>query len=394
MDKLLTQANSIYDEIVEIRRDIHSHPELGHQETRTSALIRAKLAEYGADEILSPTPTSVVAVIRGRKGDGRTVGLRADIDALPVTEATGLPFASENEGVMHACGHDLHASMMLGNAKILCERRDDFAGTVKIIFEHSEEIQPGGAREILETGVLDDVDAFFGMHVSPTENDRTGHVLLRKGSVTTSADEVYINVHGKGGHGSQPHKAVDAILAACQVNVLLNQIQARNVDPLRTCIMSMNTIEGGIARNVMPGECSMGGSVRAYDPETRAVAHQKIHDICRGVEQISGATIEERIDLGYDACINDDDLVDALIAAYEEGGIPYEMMAEPMGFSEDYSFFSTRTGKPSVLIFLAAGHINEISTLHSATCTFREEAIPYGMAAMTGAALTFLSGSN
>ena len=155
MDRVLNEAIGIFDEVVEIRRDIHRHPEQGNQEFRTSSLVKEKLVEFGVDELLTPTETGVVGVIKGRKGAGKVIGLRCDMDALPVTEATGLPFASEVEGVMHACGHDMHTAMMLGNAKILCKLRDSFAGTIKLIFEPSEEIQPGGAREIIKSGAVD-----------------------------------------------------------------------------------------------------------------------------------------------------------------------------------------------------------------------------------------------
>ena len=393
MDTILAAATEMLDEIVEIRRDIHRHPELGNQEFRTSALVQEKLKEIGVDEIILPGSTAVVAVIKGRKGEGKTVALRCDMDALPVTEESGVPFASENEGKMHACGHDLHTSMMIGNARLLCDMRDDFAGTVKLIFEPSEEIQPGGARPIIESGAVDDVDAFFGMHVTPSDGD-VGQVLLRKGSVTTSADVVVVDVHGMAGHGSQPHKALDAILAACQINVLFQQVQSRNVDPLDTVIFTMNTIKGGVKDNVIPAECSMMGSLRCYTPETREIATQKIYDICKGVETISGCKVDAEVRLGYDACINNDDLVDLLYDTYvsDLGEDSCAFMNEPMGFSEDYSFFSTVTGKPSVLMFLKAGHIDgcPVSTLHSSDITFDETAIPHGMAAMTHAALAFL----
>lgn len=273
---ILKKADAVFDEVVEIRRAIHKYPEQGNQEYETSALIKERLRSYGVDEILTPTSTGVIAVIKGNKTSGKekVVGLRCDIDALPITENTGLPFSSEINGVMHACGHDLHTAMMLGNAKILCNNREMFSGTVKLIFEPSEEIQPGGAKDIIRSGLVDDVSAFFALHVLPTEND-VGKVLLRKGAIATSADEVYITVHGVSGHGSQPHKANDAILAACQLNVLLGQIQSRNINPLDTCIFTLNTIEGGVKSNVIADTCRLSGAVRAYSKEARETAITK-----------------------------------------------------------------------------------------------------------------------
>lgn len=393
MDNILARAEAIFEDIVQIRREIHHHPELGTEEIRTSALVKDTLSKYGVDEILSPPETSVIGVIKGRKGAGKCIGIRCDMDALPVLEDTGLSFSSENHGVMHACGHDLHTAMMLGNAKILCDMRDEFSGTIKLIFEASEERQPGGARAIIDSGTVDDVDAFLAMHVLPTEGD-LGKIGLKKGSATTSADEVYITVHGKSGHGSQPQEAKDAILAASQINILLQQIQARNIDPLDTCIFSINSFHGGVATNIIAGECKMSGAMRAYTEKTRAIATEKIYDICSGVEKVSGCTIDADVIKGYDACINDETIVDLLVSAFEDtlGPESYYIMQEPMGFSEDYSFFATTTGKPSVLMFLNAGHAlgMEVSTLHSPDCTFDEAAMKNGMAAMTHSALALL----
>ena len=390
MNKTFEIANSIFDEIIAIRREIHKNPEQGFKEFKTSELVQAKLKEYGVDEIICPVGTAVIGVIKGTKGSGKTVALRCDMDALPVLENTGLPFSSQVEGVMHACGHDLHVAMMLGNAKVLCSMKDEFAGTVKLIFQPSEEVQPGGSRPILETGVLDDVDAFFGMHVSPTE-DEVGKILLKRGPVTTSADEFEIEIIGMGGHGSAPHKAKDAILAGCQLNVLFQQVQARNIDPLDTCIFTTNVMQGGTKSNIIADNCKMYGSVRCYTPEARAVAREKIADICRGVEKLSGCTSKDVVMDGYDACINDDGLIDTFIEAY--GAENVVMMKTPMGFSEDYSFYATKTGKPSVLMFLSAGHEDgmPVATLHSANCTFNEASVPYGISAMSTAALSFLA---
>ncbi len=393
MSVLLEQAEAMADEIVAIRRDLHQHPELGQDLPRTSRLVMDKLKEYGVDEVLNPVSTAVIGIIHGMKGPGKCVGIRCDMDALPVQEKTGLSFSSENEGVMHACGHDLHTSMMLGNAKLLCQHRDAFAGTVKLIFEPSEEVQPGGARMIIASGAVDDVDVFIGMHVKPSEGD-VGKVSLYKGPITTSADEVYITVHGKGGHGSEPDKAADAILAGCQINVLLQQIQARNINPQDTVILTMNQIQGGTAVNIIAETCTLIGGFRTYTPEARETGIRKIHDICRGVEKISDCKIDAQVTIGYDACFNDEATVDVLKDAYDTalGEDSYVMLKEPMKFSEDFSFFSTQTGKPAVLLFLNAGSApgHEAGVLHSDTCTFDEKAIPHGMAAMCAGALSLL----
>lgn len=194
------RAEEYFPEMVEIRRDIHRHPEIGRNEVRTSALIRKKLEEYGVDAIERPVPTAVVALIHGARGPGRCVALRCDIDALPVQEETGLPYTSENPGIMHACGHDMHASMMLGAAKILCGMRERFAGCVKLIFQHSEDTLPGGAKELVEKGVLENphVDAIYGMHVLPDAH-RAGQVGFHIGPITTSVDLFDFTVSGRGG---------------------------------------------------------------------------------------------------------------------------------------------------------------------------------------------------
>lgn len=387
--ELFNKTNEILEDIVKIRRNLHKNPELGYEVIQTSALVKSELSIYGVDEILCPGKNAVIGVIKGKKGAGKCIGLRCDMDALPVVENTGLSFCSVNRGIMHACGHDLHTAMMLGIAKILCDMRDQFSGAVKVIFEPGEETQPGGALGIIESGRIDDVDAFLATHVIPTESD-VGLIGLKKGSVTTSADEVRITIHVKSGHGSQPQNANDAILAASQVNILLQQIQARNISPLDTCILSMNTIQGGAAVNIIADECTMAGALRAYTQEARTTATEKIYDICKGVQMLSGCSIDADVKLGYDACCNDEALVDLIMDTLDENN--YYLLKEPMAFSEDYSFFGTKTGKPAVLMFLNAGHAPgmKASVLHSPDCTFNEDAMQYGMAAMIKIALAFL----
>ena len=393
MTDLMARAKAISDEVVKIRRDIHAHPELGGREFRTSELIRNKLSELGVDEIQSPTDTSVVGIIRGRKGEGRCVALRTDIDALPVQEETGLPFASVEPGVMHACGHDIHCAMMLGNAKLLCGLRDEFAGTVKLIFQHSEDTFPGGAKELVGLGVVKDVDAVLGMHVFPTDNEKCGIVGFKPGPFTTSADEYSFDIVGTGGHGSAPHKAPDPILAAAEMIMMFQQVQARAVAPLDAAIFMMNKIEGGKAPNIIADHVYMIGNARAYTREARKAIHDYVYKIAEGVGTISGCRIDVHETLGYDACSNDPALSEEVASILRDtlGSDRVEIFREPMGFSEDFSFYSTMTGIPAVFMILQAGNDGTVESLHNARCTFNEEAIPYGMTAMTGCALGLLN---
>ncbi len=389
---LLDAASSIAEELIEIRRDIHRHPELGFEETRTSGLIRDKLTEYGVDSIESPAPTAVVAYIHGKKGPGRTVALRADIDALPVIEDTGLEFASENPGVMHACGHDMHVTMLLGVAKLLCGKREEFCGSVKLIFQHSEDTLPGGAKELVEKGVMEDVDAIFGMHVFPTDG-RPGEVAFHAGPLTTSVDLFEFHIIGKGGHGSAPHTTHDPVLTGCQLVTLLQQIPARYVDPLETVIFPVSTFHSGEAVNVIPAEAKLAGVARSYLDHVREDVTAQVFDIVKGVETLSKCKIDVKHYEGYPACYNDERLTAMLQKSVAEnlGEDRVVVLDKPMSFSEDFSYYTKLTGVPGCYMLLYAGHEgDELVSLHNPKCAMKEEAIPYGVAAMTGAALTYL----
>lgn len=393
MDKIKEKAEAFFPEIVEIRRDIHRHPEIGRKEQRTSALIRRKLEEYGVDKIENPVPTAVVALVCGKKGPGRCVALRCDIDALPVQEETGLPFASETPGMMHACGHDMHASMMLGVAKILCELRDQFAGCVKLIFQHSEDTLPGGAKELVEKGVLENphVDAIFGLHVLPDE-ERVGQVGLYAGPMTTSVDLFNFTVSGKGGHGSQPQNTTDPVLAAAQMIVNMQQIVARRVDPMEMAVFSLGSIHGGDAPNVIPAEVKFGGVTRAYSDQVRAVIKDQVGAIAEGMEAISGNRITVEYAEGYPSAFNDKELIDLAADAIraELGEEAAVFLPGPMTFSEDFSFYGKLGGIPSAFLMLYAGHEGELAPLHNSKCMMKEEAMPAGMRAMAAIALAFL----
>jgi amidohydrolase/hippurate hydrolase len=305
-----------------------------------------------------------------------------------------LEFASEVPNMMHACGHDMHTSMLLGVAKLLCSMRDEFAGTVKLIFQHSEDTMPGGARELVEKGVMENphVDAVFALHVKPDE--AMGKVGLRKGPMTSAVDIYEVTVDGVGGHGSEPQKTKDPILAAAQMIVAMQQIVARRVDPMDTAVMSVGTISAGEAVNVIPSRCKFSGVSRTYDKATREIVRNQMFDIAKGIESISGCKVNIDHCEGYPTTVNDGALVDmareALTAELgEERVIELE---RPMGFSEDFSYYGA-AGIPTMFFILFAGHGgDEIYSLHNPKCSFDEKTIPYGIRAMTSIAVEFLNG--
>ena len=396
MDNIFERAKAIQDEVIAIRRDIHAHPEIGHQEYRTSKLILDALTKAGVDTIEQLTPTSFTATITGTAtgiGDGmKCVALRTDIDALPVQENTNLEFSSCVPNMMHACGHDMHCAMMIGNARILASMKDQFSGTVKLIFQHSEDTFPGGSRELVAAGVMKDVDAILGLHVISTENDRCGTIGLKEGPVTTSADEYAFEIVGTGGHGSMPHKAPDPILAAAEMIIMLQQIQARAVPPLDASILMMNKISGGTAPNIISEKVNMIGNARAYKPEVRKIMEEQVYRIAKGVEEVSGCKVNVNATFGYDPCFNDPKLFSVVRDTVAEalGSEKVAVYDEPMAFSEDFSFFSTLTGVPAFFMLLEAGNMSSVFGLHNAQVTFNEDAIPYGMTAMVSSALKLL----
>ena len=391
--ELLQAVEEMMPEIIEIRRDIHKHPEIGRKEFRTTALIKEKLKEYGVDEIKSLMPTGAVALIKGETAADVCIALRTDIDALPVQEETGLPYSSKVPGMMHACGHDMHASMMLGVAKYLCANRDKFAGTIKLIFQPSEDTLPGGATELVEKGVMENphVDAIFGMHLIPDENE-VGTVEFCEGPLTTSVDLFDVTVIGKGGHGSTPHLTKDPILAACQMVTLLQQIPARYIDPLETVIFPVCSFHSGEAPNVIPGEAKFGGIARSYLPSVRKQVAEQVFQIAKGVEALSGTKIDINHYEGYPACYNDPALTREAMEAVSEalGEEHAEEISKPYSFSEDFSYYTEMTGTPGLFMMVKAGHIGEMVALHNAKCAMSEEAMPLGMAAMITVALNYL----
>lgn len=396
MSEILNYVNSIYDELVAIRRDIHAHPETGMKEFRTTELIRRELKEMGMDEIQEPLPTGTVGLLHGKKGPGKCVALRADIDALPVVEETGLPFSSVNEGVMHACGHDLHATMLLGIAKTLCHMRDQFAGTVKFIFQPSEDLLPGGSRAMVEAGVMENphVDAIFGMHVGPSENDTIGTMNLYKGYYTTAVDLYEMTINGKGGHGSAPHTADDAIVCAGYLITALQQIVSRRVDPMDMAVFSIGMMDGGEAVNIITGKAHISGVARYYSDTARQTVMDNVKRICEGVGIAFGCKVDLRIGEGYAATFNDSDLIDLIDRSVtaELGAEKVRHLSQAFTGSEDFSFYSRLTGTPGAFLFIDAGHGESCVSLHNGKIVFDENVMKSGVAGMARVAMEYLKG--
>ena len=388
------RAHEISDEMLSWRRDFHTHPELSNNEFRTTEKIVELLKSFGCDSVERPLPTGAVAIIKGAK-PGKCVAIRADIDALPVKEETGLPFASQNDGVMHACGHDTHISMLLATAKVLCGMRDQLPGTVKLIFQPGEEKAPmGGARPMVEAGVMENphVDAIMATHISPG-GPKVGAVSMYNGIATTAFDLYNVKVTGQNAHGSQPQNGHDAILALAQFIVNAQQIVARRVNPLKTAIVSIGVIKGGEAVNIIPRTASLEMVCRTYGEETRKVIYDEVMRLARGTAELSACKFNVEHIEGYGSVVNDPKLLKIGAEAVAEAlGPDYvDNLEEPLSFSEDFSYYGNATGTPSLFLLLNAGYLGDAPhSLHDARCTFQEEALECGVTAMVATALKIL----
>ena len=386
----------LYPEMKAIREDLHRHPEISYKEERTCAFIMEKLQEYGCDEIKRVFDTGVVALIKGELGEGRCLALRADIDALPVTEETGVDFASENPGVMHACGHDIHTAGLLFAARLLCMNKDKFKGTVKLIFQPAEEAcnpsdTRGGAKPMVWNGCMEEphVDAIVAFHVEPSA-EKEIRFACKTGVITSGFDIYSFNVHGTTAHGSQPHKGHDAILAISQFITMLQQVVSRNIDPLKTAILSVGTLQGGTRVNIIPDEASAGGCFRYYDNDTAEVIYESTLAVAKGVEVLSGCTVEVERKQGYACVDNDPELVDTVLDAIGRDNVV--MMDEAASGSEDFSAYNQLTGTPCAYLWLRTPSIVDgLYALHSSKCILSSEAIKYAADAFTSIAVHYLN---
>ncbi|MDU8929005.1 M20 aminoacylase family protein [Alisedimentitalea sp. MJ-SS2] len=362
-------------EVAEWRRDFHAHPELRFEEHRTAARVAELLREFGCDEVIEGFGgTGVVGVIHGSKDSkGRVLGYRADMDALPIIEATGLDHASTNPGKMHACGHDGHTSMLLGAAKYLCETRG-FDGKVVLVFQPAEE-GGGGARAMLDAGLMErwGVQEIYGMHNWP--GMAVGEFGVRSGPLLASADKFEITVRGKGGHGAMPHQAVDTTLVAAQIVVALQSIASRNVHPLRNVVVSVCALHTETETyNVIPDSVHMMGTVRTYDKEVQALVQERIGALAQSTAAAYGAEAELNYLGGPPALINHEAEADlAAQVAQEVAGVVHRDFDPSMG-GEDFA--EMLEARPGCYLLIGNG---DSAALHNPKYEFNDEAIPVGV---------------
>ncbi len=370
------------------RRYLHANPELSFQEHETSAFVEETLRSFGGLEIERPTPTSVLARLRGERA-GKVVALRADLDALPIHEENDISYASTRPGVMHACGHDGHTAMLLAAAAALVERRDQLAGEVRFVFQHAEELPPGGAEALVAAGVVDGADLVVGIHLN--SGLASGSVSVLAGAVTAAADLFTLEITGRGGHGAMPHETVDAIAVAAQVIANLQHVVSRETDPFDSAVVSVTTVHAGTAKNVIPGAVKLGGTVRTLSAARRNEVRDAIERVVRGVTDAHRATSTFDYEVGYDPVVNDPASTkavrDAIVGELGEAAF---VEYPPMMGGEDFSAYGAAA--PAAFFWVGSGN-EELGTTfphHHPQFDIDEAALRYGTAVFVRTALDAL----
>jgi amidohydrolase len=385
---IVNRVADLHGEITAWRREMHAHPELRYDVHRTAASVVDKLKSFGCDDVVAGIgQTGVVGVIRGRKGGNKVVGLRADMDALPIEEETGLPYKSTVPGKMHACGHDGHTAMLLGAAKYLAETRN-FAGTAVVIFQPAEE-GGAGALAMIKDGLITrfGIQEVYGMHNYP--GLPVGEFAIRSGATMASADHIEITLEGKGGHAAKPHLSVDTILVGAQIINQLQSIVARNVDPLEAAVVSICMFQSGHTDNVIPQHARLRGTARALKPEVRELLQKRIGEVIEGTARLYGATAKITYTNGYPVVVNHErQTAFAAGVAGEVGGKDkVDTNAPPVMGAEDFAFMLQE--RPGAFIFVGNG---DSAGLHHPAYDFNDEAIPVGTSYWVRLAETALAG--
>ena len=375
-------AKQLAPELIEVRRYLHAHPELSYKEFKTSAFIQQQLTALNIPFEVKAT-TGVIGLIKGKNPDKRVVALRGDMDALPITEENDVPYKSVNPGIMHACGHDVHTTCLLGAAKILNTLKDEWEGTVKLIFQPGEEKNPGGASLLIKEGVLENPapENIFALHVH--SGLQVGKLSFRGGMVMASADEIYISIRAKGGHAAAPQNTADTILIASHLIVSLQQIVSRNNDPFNPSVLSITSFQGGYTTNVIPSEVKLMGTFRAMNEEWRFKAHELITKLSTELVHSMGAEIDIKIDVGYPFVLNNEKL-SAAAREKAEAYLGTENVEETelrMG-AEDFAYYSHQI--PGCFFRLGVSNIAKGISIgvHTPTFNVDEDAIEIGMGMM------------
>jgi len=374
---IVNRVADLQPDIQAWRRDIHQHPELLYDVHRTAAFVADRLREFGCDEVATGLgKTGVVGVIKGKKpagkGDIKVIGLRADMDALPIEEETNLPYASKTPGKMHACGHDGHTAMLLGAARYLAETRN-FAGDAVVIFQPAEE-GGAGAAAMIKDGLMDrfGIEQVYGMHNGP--GIPVGEFAIRPGPIMAATDAIDIKITGHGGHAARPHICIDSVLVGAQVVNALQSIVARSVDPLESAVISVCEFHAGNARNVIPQTAELRGTIRTLTPEVRELVEKRVHEVVAGIAQVTGAKIDLVYERGYPVTVNHATQTDTAIRVAEEiAGKSGVRETPPLMGAEDFSYMLE--ARPGAFIFCGNG---DSAGLHHPAYNFNDEAIVYG----------------
>lgn len=384
---VLNRAVETQAEIAAWRRKLHQNPELLYDVHETAQFVEDKLKSFGCDLVETGVGrTGVVGIIKGRHGDGPAIGLRADMDALPITETSGVEWVSQNPGKAHSCGHDGHTSMLLGAAQYLAETRN-FRGSVALLFQPAEEGGAGGLA-MVEDGVMDrfNISEVYGIHNMP--GLPVGQFAMRKGPIMAATDEFDLLITGRGGHAAQPHRTIDPILAGSQLMIALQGIVSRNVDPLDSLVISVTKFVAGEAYNVIPEKATLSGTVRTLKKETRAFAERRIREAAAGIAAATGAEITVRYKNNYPVTFNHDAQTEfaARVASAVAGEGKVDESVEPMMAAEDFSYMLE--ARPGAYIFLGNG---DTPGLHHPAYDFNDDAIPYGVSYFVAVAETALA---
>lgn len=373
---VVNRVAEMQEEIATWRRDLHRHPEIGYDLQRTAGIVAEKLRAFGCDEVVPGIgQTGVVAVIRGRKtSSGRSIGLRADMDALPINEITGLPYASENPGKMHACGHDGHTAMLLGAAKYLCETRN-FDGEAVLIFQPAEE-GGAGAKAMLDDGLFErwPVHEVYGMHNMP--GIPVGQFGITTGPIMAAADRLYLDIAGRGAHAAKPHLSIDPVLIGCQFGNAVQAVVARNVDPLEAAVVSICMFRAGDTFNVIPQTARLVGTIRTLKSDVRERVFERLNALTDGLSRQHGAELKLTLETGYPATVNHPAQTGfaAEIAQSVVGVQNVNTAVAPMMGGEDFSFMLQQ--RPGAFIFIGNG---DSASLHHPGYDFSDAAIPAGV---------------